>query len=66
MRNVYVVGLGPGDSQHLTAEARQALEAAEVLCGYGVYVDLVAPLFPGKEVYTTPMKRELERCRWAL
>lgn len=66
MRNVYVVGLGPGDSRHLTAEARQALEAAEVLCGYGVYVDLVAPLFPGKEVYTTPMKRELERCRWAL
>lgn len=66
MRNVYVVGLGPGDSQHLTAEARQALEEAEVLCGYGVYVDLVAPLFPGKEVYTTPMKRELERCRWAL
>lgn len=66
MRNVYVVGLGPGDSLHLTAEARQALETAEVLCGYGVYVDLVAPLFPGKEVYTTPMKRELERCRWAL
>lgn len=66
MRNVYVVGLGPGDSQHLTAEARRALEEAEVLCGYGVYVDLVAPLFPGKEVYTTPMKRELERCRWAL
>lgn len=66
MRNVYVVGLGPGDNQHLTAEARRALEAAEVLCGYGVYVDLVAPLFPGKEVYTTPMKRELERCRWAL
>ena len=66
MRNVYVVGLGPGDSRCLTAEARQALEEAEVLCGYGVYVDLVAPLFPGKEVYTTPMKRELERCRWAL
>ena len=66
MRKVYVVGLGPGDSRCLTGEARQALEEAEVLCGYGVYVDLVAPLFPDKEVYTTPMKRELERCRRAL
>jgi precorrin-3B C17-methyltransferase len=37
-----------------------------VLCGYTVYVDLVAPLYPGKDTYTTPMTRELDRCRWAL
>lgn len=66
MRKVYVVGLGPGGSQYLTAEARRALEAAEVLCGYTVYVDLVAPLHPGKETYTTPMTQEMDRCRWAL
>ena len=66
MRKVYVVGLGPGDSGCLTAEARSALDEAHVLCGYGVYVDLVAPLYPEKEVFTTPMTQELERCRWAL
>lgn len=66
MRKVYVVGLGPGDSSCLTAEARSALDEAHVLCGYGVYVDLVAPLYPEKEVFTTPMTQELERCRWAL
>ena len=66
MRKVYVVGLGPGDSRCLTAEARSALDEAHVLCGYGVYVDLVAPLYPEKEVFTTPMTQELERCRWAL
>ena len=66
MRNVYVVGLGPGGGRDLTAAAREALDQAEVLCGYPVYVDLVAPLYPGKETYTTPMTRELERCRWAL
>ena len=66
MGKVYVVGLGPGGEQYLTAEARTALDAAEVLCGYTVYVDLVAPLYPGKETYTTPMKQELDRCRWAL
>ena len=66
MRKVYVVGLGPGEEQYLTAEARAALDEAEVLCGYTVYVDLVAPLYPGKETFTTPMTKELDRCRWAL
>ena len=66
MRKVYVVGLGPGGSRYLTEEAREALERADVLCGYTVYVELVAPLYPEKETYTTPMTRELDRCRWAL
>ena len=66
MGKVYVVGLGPGGGQFLTEEAKAALAAADVLCGYTVYVDLVAPLYPKKETYTTPMTRELERCRWAL
>ena len=44
----------------------QALSRAEVLCGYTVYIDLVRPLFPEKEVFTTPMTQELERCRRAL
>ena len=66
MGKIYVVGLGPGDGKYLTEQARQALAAAEVLCGYTVYVDLIAPLYPEKETYTTPMRGELERCRWAL
>ena len=66
MNKIYVVGIGPGKARFMTDQARQALEEAEVLCGYTVYVDLVAPLYPGKETYTTPMKQELDRCRWAL
>lgn len=64
--NVYVVGLGPGNSELLTGQARRTLEAADVLCGYTVYVDLVRSLYPEKETYTTPMRGEMERCRWAL
>lgn len=63
---VYVVGLGPGSAQFLTAQARAALQNADVLCGYTVYIDLVRPLFPEKEVYATGMTREIDRCRWAL
>ena len=66
MGTLWAVGIGPGGAEFLTGQAREALDRAEVLCGYTVYVELVAPLFPGKETYATPMKRELERCRWAL
>ena len=66
MNTLFVAGIGPGGPEFLTGEAREALSRAQVLCGYTVYVDLVAPLFPGKETYTSPMTKELERCRWAL
>ena len=63
---VYVVGLGPGNARFLTAQAQAALQAADVLCGYTVYIDIVRPLYPDKEVYTTGMTKEIDRCRWAL
>lgn len=63
---VYVVGLGPGGGEYMTAQARAALERSQVLCGYTVYVELAAALYPDKETYTTPMTREIDRCRWAL
>lgn len=63
---VYVVGLGPGNARFLTAQAQAALQAADVLCGYTVYIDLVRPLYPDKEVYTTGMTKEIDRCCWAL
>lgn len=66
MGKVYVVGIGPGGAEWITPQARAAMDRADVLCGYTVYLDLVRPLFPDKEVYTTPMRQELDRCRRAL
>lgn len=63
---VYVVGLGPGDPQFLTAQAKTALENADVLCGYTVYIDLIRSFYPEKEVHSTGMTKEIDRCRWAL
>lgn len=63
---VYVVGLGPGGPQFLTAQAQSALDTAEVLCGYTVYLELVRPFYPEKECYATGMTKEIDRCRWAL
>jgi len=36
-----VVGLGPGGDRFLTPEAREALEGAEALYGYGPYIDRI-------------------------
>ena len=66
MGTLYVVGLGPGDPSYLTGAAKTALSRAEVLCGYTLYVELIRPLFPDKEIYTTAMTGEMERCRHAL
>ena len=66
MNTVYAVGIGPGGRDYFTEEAMQTLQAADVIAGYTVYVDLVRDLFPDKETFSTPMKQEIERCRWAI
>lgn len=66
MNKLYVVGIGPGAADQLTARALRALEASDVIAGYGVYVDLVKPLLPEKEYLVTPMRREADRCRMAI
>ena len=53
-------------SEEKPGAAKTALSRAEVLCGYTLYVELIRPLFPDKEIYTTAMTGEIERCRHAL
>ena len=50
----------------MTERAMNALRAVDVIAGYGVYVDLVKPLFPEKEYLVTPMRKEVDRCRMAI
>ncbi|MFI3238323.1 MAG: precorrin-3B C(17)-methyltransferase [Lachnospiraceae bacterium] len=66
VKKLYVVGIGPGDEQFMTFAARKALEACELICGYTVYVELVQKFMPEKEVLSTPMMQEIERCRLSL
>lgn len=66
MGKLYVVGIGPGNEENLSLRARQALEEAEVICGYTVYAELLKPLYPEKRYYTTGMTGETERCRTCL
>ena len=59
---IYVVGMGPGREEMMTGEAIQALEQADVIIGYTVYLNLLGERFGQKEFLSTPMKQERERC----
>jgi len=63
MKNLYVVGIGPGSINMMTGEAIAALRNCDVIVGYTLYVDLVKEHFADKEFMTTPMRQEIERCR---
>ncbi len=59
---IYVVGMGPGREDMMTGEAITVLEQADVIIGYTVYLKLLGERFQGKEMLSTPMKQETERC----
>lgn len=63
---LYVVGLGSGSLENMTNEAYDTLKGCSLVVGYGVYVDLIREYFPHKEYYTTPMKQEIDRCKYAI
>lgn len=64
MRNrIYIVGIGPGKEEMMTVEAIRALEEADIIIGYTVYRKLLGERFAGKEMMSTPMRKERERCR---
>lgn len=64
--SISVVGIGPGGVAHLTVKAIEALKRADRVVGYTRYIDLILPVIPGKEVFSTGMTGEVERCRKAI
>jgi adenosylcobyric acid synthase len=66
MSKLFVVGIGPGGLNHMTFEAHQAIEKADVVVGYKTYLEFIEPLLVGKEVVSSGMMREVERCSEAL
>lgn len=63
---IYVTGIGPGAEGYLTGDAARALEEADLIVGYSVYINLLPGRFKTVETYATGMGQEAERCRYAL
>ncbi|MFZ5595632.1 MAG: precorrin-3B C(17)-methyltransferase [Bacillota bacterium] len=61
-----MVGIGPGAEDLLSPRALEAIKSASVVVGYGTYIDLIRELLSGKEIISTGMTREIERCEAAV
>ena len=60
-----LVGLGPGDARHRTPAAAAAVAQADVVIGYGPYVDQ-CDLRPGQKAVRSPIGDEVVRAKEAL
>jgi len=60
------VGIGPGGAADMTGRAKAAIEASDTIVGYTTYIRLIQPMLGGKEVLSTGMKAEADRCMEAV
>ncbi|KAB8145963.1 precorrin-3B C(17)-methyltransferase [Chloroflexia bacterium SDU3-3] len=62
-----LIGIGPGDLQQMTLAARAALQSAQVVIGYRVYIEQVRPLLaPWQQVIESRMGDEMARAGEAI
>jgi cobalt-precorrin 5A hydrolase/precorrin-3B C17-methyltransferase len=61
-----LVGLGPGTAAHRTPAADAAVRHAEVVIGYGPYLDQCADLLTNQEIVRSPIGDEVVRAKQAL
>ena len=59
---IYVIGIGPGGKENMTYEAIQIFNDVECVVGYKSYIELIREMIADKEVISSGMKKEIERC----
>ncbi len=63
---LYIVGFGCGSREGMTLEAESAISKSELVVGYNVYTELLRQFFPEKDYFSTAMRQENERVKFAL
>lgn len=63
---ITIIGIGPGDENGMTFAARSAIDNCDVIAGYDLYIELIRSLISGKEIISTGMRQEVQRCRLSL
>lgn len=66
MTKLYVVGIGPGGRDRMTLKAIESIKKSDIIVGYTPYIEYLGDLVEGKEIYSTGMKGEIERCKFAI
>ena len=65
-QKLYVVGLGPGGLEHMTEAALAAIARSGAVVGYAPYIRWIESLLAGKKVFSSGMRREIDRGKEAL
>lgn len=65
MSKILITGIGPGNENQLTPQAREAIIKSDVIVGYSLYISLISNLIEGKETIDTGMKQETQRAEVA-
>ncbi|MBE0450765.1 MAG: precorrin-3B C(17)-methyltransferase [Clostridia bacterium] len=63
---IYVVGIGPGNAEHMTLRAKKIIKEVDVVVGYKVYIKLIESLLTTQIVESNGMRGEVERCKKAI
>lgn len=63
---LYIVGIGPGDVEHLTKKAERVLLNSEYVIGNSKYIDQIADIIKDAKVIRSGMGKEVERARIAI
>ena len=63
---IFVVGFGPGDYEHITKRAVDALKQSDYIIGYKTYVELIEHLVTAKSIVSTGMTEEVSRAQEAV
>lgn len=66
MGKLTLVSTGAGGSRYLTNEAIEAIQKADLIVSYTKYAKDLSNLLKDKEVFTTPMTKEIERVSFAI
>ncbi len=66
MSKLYVVGIGPGGKENMTFRAKEVIDKSDAIVGYTPYIDYLGDWVDGKEVFSTGMRGEIERCKEAI
>lgn len=62
---LYIVGFGPGNYSSMTLEACSVIDRCSLIVGYTTYTEILKEYFPQKKYYSTPMKKETDRVKYA-
>ncbi|MDJ0582098.1 precorrin-3B C(17)-methyltransferase [Crocosphaera sp.] len=64
---IYLVGMGPGSLEQITPAAKTAINQADAIIGYSLYLELIESLQrPGQIIESLPITKEKQRAQRAI